>query len=214
MTYYPVFLDLDEKRCVVVGGGMVALRKVNMLLDHDARVDVISPDLCAEMSRLDREGKIKALVREYEDGDLEGAFLVVAATNDSMINQRVAREANARGILVNVVDVPKLCSFIVPSYLRRGDITIAVSTSGKSPALARKIRSMLEKQFGEKYAQLVEVVEEVRLDLKGRGLTISGDAWQEALELDVLLELLKRGERDKARLTLTSALERAHHNPV
>ena len=206
MSYYPVFLDIKGKRCVVIGGGTVALRKANMLLNHGAIPEVISPNLCAELDALVADGRVKTIRREYESGDLEGAFVVVAATNDNRTNERVAGEAQERGILINVVDVPKLSNFIVPSYLRRGDLTVAVSTNGKSPALARKIRTELEKNFGREYAMLTSLVEEVRSELKDRGVVVSGEAWQRALELDTLLDLLGRGRREEARKCLLDNL--------
>ncbi|MFA4837414.1 MAG: bifunctional precorrin-2 dehydrogenase/sirohydrochlorin ferrochelatase [Dehalococcoidia bacterium] len=206
MSYYPVFLDIKGKRCVVIGGGTVALRKVSMLLDHGALPEVISPNLCAELDALVADGRVKTIRREYEPGDLEGAFVVVAATNDNRTNEMVAREAKELGILINVVDVPKLSNFIVPSYLRHGDLTVAVSTNGKSPALARKIRRELEKNFGQEYAMLTSLVEEVRSELKERGIVVSGEAWQRALELDPLLDLLRRGRREEAKKSLLDKL--------
>ena len=208
MSYYPVFLDIKEKRCVVIGGGNVALRKVNMLLDHTAGVEIISPELCSELSQLVTEGKVKAIQREYEPSDLDGAFLVVAATADSETNEQVAKEATERGILINVVDVPKLSNFIVPSYLRRGDVTIAVSTGGKSPALARKIRTELEQSFGDEYATLASLADEVRSELRQRKIIVPADTWQQALDIDMLTELLRLGHRDQAKKRLLAVLER------
>ena len=208
MPYYPIFLDIKEKRCVVIGGGIVALRKVNMLLDHEAQVEVISPQLCPELSELAANGMVKAVLREYEPGDLQGAFVVVAATDDSQINEQVAREAMQQGILINVADIPELSNFIVPSYLRRGDVTVAVSTGGKSPALARKIRLELERGFGEEYALLATLIDEVRSELKQQKITILGDVWQQALDLDILLELLRSGQRGEAKKRLWDTLRK------
>ena len=136
MSYYPIFLDIKDKPCVVVGGVTVALRKVTMLLDHEAQVTVISPQLCSELETL-AEGNVTVIRREYQSGDLEDAFVVVAATDDQETNEQIATDASKKGMLINVVDVPALSNFIVPSYLRRGDLTVAVSTNGKSPALSR-----------------------------------------------------------------------------
>ncbi len=209
MSYYPIFLNIRGKRCVVIGGGEVALRKVRMLLDFGGEVEVISPKLCPELAALEREGKVKALPREYRPGDLEGAFVVIAATDHPSINEQVTEEAGAAGALLNVVDTPGLSNFIVPSYLRRGDLTVAVSTSGKSPALARRIREDLEEYFGDEYAALVEIVEEVRSELKSRGSAVSAGAWEEALDLGALLELLRGGNRNGARDRLMKALMEA-----
>lgn len=206
MSYCPIFLNIKNRRCVVVGGGAVAWRKVNMLLEHGAQVEVISPQLCLGLGELSASGAVKLTQREYESGDLKGAFVVVAATNDSQTNERVATEAKERGTLINVVDVPKLSNFIVPSSLRRGDLTVAVSTSGKSPALARKIVSELAKDLGEEYSMLTSLVDEVRSELKQRGINISGELWQQALELDSLMDHLRLGQRDEAKKRLLGAL--------
>jgi len=206
MAYYPLFLDVKNRPCVVIGGGGVALRKVNMLLDHEARVQVISPEFCAELESMIESGRASGVRRGYQSGDLEGAFVVIAATDDQQANERIAREAQDRGILINVVDVPALSNFIVPSYLRRGDLTIAVSTSGSSPALARKIRKKLEAEFGPEYVQLVSLVEEVRARIKGSA--ISGQRWQEALDIEYLLKLIRDGKRDLAKTELLASLRK------
>jgi len=207
--YYPVFLDIKDKRCVVIGGGEVALRKVRMLLECMAAVEVISPALCPDLSMMVEAGAVKATLREYKPGDLDGSFVVVAATDDSNINKIISDEANEKGILINVVDVPRLSNFIVPSYLRRGDVTIAISTGGKSPALARKIRLELENSFGEEYAALAVLIDEVRSELRKRGTVLSSERWQRALDIDKLLELLKLGRREEARSKLMETLGEA-----
>src|SRR4030042_230398 len=143
-SYYPIFLDLKGKRCIVVGGGSVAERKVEMLLEHETSVTVISPELSPKLQHLADQGAIKTITRNYQKGDLKGAFLVIAATDDPSVNAAVAGQARKQRALVNVVDDPRASDFIVPSMVRRGDITIAISTAGKSPALARKLRSLLE----------------------------------------------------------------------
>ena len=206
--YYPIFLNIRGKRCVVVGGGAVALRKVKALLEHEASVEVISPELCPELSQLAKSRAIQVLQRNYNGGDLQGAFIAIAATDDGEINNKVAEEARAKGVLVNVVDDSEHSDFIVPSQLRRGDITIAVSTAGKSPALARKIRTKLEKDFGAEYASLALLVDEVRSELKRQGIKINGYGWQEAIDLDVLIELLRAGQNEKAKATLLANLKR------
>jgi siroheme synthase-like protein len=208
MSYYPIMLDIEGKRCVVVGGGQVALRKVETLLQHGAVVEVISPELCPELEELASNGSVKATLRPYRAGDLQGAAVAIAAADDSETNKSVSREALESGPLVNVVDVPELSSFIVPSALCRGDLTIAVSTNGRSPALSRRIRADLESKFGEEYSQLVSLVEEVRSELKRDGISIPGEAWQDALNLDALLELLRSGRRDEAKKWLSRALRK------
>lgn len=205
-AYYPVFLNISGRKCIVVGGGQVALRKVRALLPHGAEVEVISPDLCPELAQLARSGGIQALDREYQPGDLSGAFVAIAATDNAEINRRVVAEARSRAVLVNVVDDAEKSDFIVPSCLQRGDIIIAVSTSGKSPALARKIRTKLETELGDEYAQLAQLVGEVRAELKREGIKVDGDGWQEVLDLDSLLDMLRKGEREGAKAALLSSL--------
>ena len=205
--YYPVFLDIRGRRCVVVGGGRVALRKVKVLLEHGARVEVVSPNLCPELSQLNTTKAVSVLHKKYEPRDLRDAFIVIAATAEADTNQKVADEARQQKILVNVVDSPEHSDFIVPSYLCCGDLTIAVSTAGRSPALARKIRTKLEKDLGEDYASLIVLIEEARSELKKRAVKVSGDDWQKALDLDVLVELLRTGQREKAKAILLGNLE-------
>lgn len=207
-TYYPVFLNISGKKCVVVGGGQVALRKVRTLLEHKAKVEIISPDPCSELGQLAESKEIYILPRKYRAGDLKGAFVAIAAANDRETNLRVAEEARRNAVLVNVADDAKNSDFILPSYLRQGYITIAISTGGRSPALARKIRTRLEKDFGDEYASLALLIDEVRAELKRQEIKVNGDAWQEALDLDLLTDLVKRGDNEKAKAILLSNLKR------
>jgi len=191
----------------VVGGGRVALRKVQVLLEHGARVEVVSLKLCTELIQLNATKAISVLYKKYEPGDLKDAFVVIAATTEADTNQKVANEARQQGILINVVDSSKYSDFIVPSRFCCGNLTIAVSTAGRSPALARKIRTKLEKDIGNDYASLLVLIEEVRSELKKRAVKVSGDDWQKALDLDVLVELLRTGQREKAKAILLGNLE-------
>lgn len=160
--YYPVYLDLRGRRCVVIGGGSVAERKVVALLAHDAPVTVVAPDLSDKLKVLARDGTVVHVARSYEHGDLDGARLVFCATDNRDTNAAVFEEAEARGLLVNVVDDPEHCSFIVPSIVTRGDLQIAISTGGASPALAKRVRRQLEAEFGEEYAQLTRLLADFR----------------------------------------------------
>jgi precorrin-2 dehydrogenase/sirohydrochlorin ferrochelatase len=205
--YYPVFLNISGRKCVVVGGGQVALRKVRGLLECGADVRVVSPDLCAELDRLAEDGEITVLRGPYRKDVLEGSLLAIAATDDNGINREVVEEARGSGVLVNVVDGARDSDFIAPSCSRRGNITLAVSTAGSSPALARKIRSVLENVFGEEYAELADLVEEVRAELRRQEIKVAGDGWQEALDLDLIVGLIKKGEREKARSVLLGNLK-------
>jgi len=207
LAYYPMFLKISWKKCVVVGGGRVARRKVRALLEYGANVEVISPDPCPELNKLAETGEIKVLRRHYQAGDLQGAFLAIAATDNSTLNQQVIKEAKGKAVLVNVVDDLENSDFIVPSYVRRGALTIAVSTAGRSPALARKIRTKLEKELGDEYASLVRLVGEVRAEVRQQGIKVTGDDWQEALDLDLMIDLLKRGDDQKAKAVLLDNLK-------
>jgi len=169
MKTYPVSLSgLAQRQVVVVGGGAVAARKVATLLEADARVTVISPDLTSELEALVEAGRIAALNRPYREGDLAAAFLVIAATDDAEVNRAVWREADRRGCLINVVDDLAHSNFIVPAVVRRGELTLAVSTGGDSPALARRLREQLEAEIGPEYGELVALLGELRPDLLAR----------------------------------------------
>ncbi len=205
--YYPMFLNISGRRCVVVGGGRVALRKVNALLESGADIEIISPDLCSELRTLSEQGQVSMLRRSYQPGDLKKAFIAIAATDNREINHQVVEEARSRAVLVNVVDDPENSDFTVPSYGRRGDVTIAVSTAGRSPALARKIRTRLEKELGDEYTALVQLVEEVRTEIRRLGIKATGSDWQEALDLDSIVAILKRGDTEKARAALLGSLK-------
>jgi siroheme synthase-like protein len=208
--YYPAFLNLQGKKCLVIGGGKVAARKIKSLMDCGAMITVISPRFHPDIARLAEAGFLQWLQRSCKEGDLEDAFMVISATSNKRVNQRIADEAERRGVLVNVVDDPKRSDFIVPALVRRGRLTIAISTSGMSPALAKKIRTRLEKDFGEEYASLIAVIEEVRSTLKRKGVRASSEAWQKALDVDSLAELVRTGQANKAKAALLKALNRNH----
>ena len=168
-AHYPAFLNICGKRCVVIGGGVVALRKVKMLLDFGGNVTVVSPTFRPDLERLAEAGVISLVRRDYKQRDLKDSVVAVAATDARETNQRVADEAREQGVLVNVVDDPEQSDFIIPSYFRRGGLTIAVSTSGMSPALARNVRTRLEPIIGEEFALLLSIVTDVRSMLREQG---------------------------------------------
>jgi len=206
-VYYPIFLNLRGKKCVVVGGGKVALRKVATLLDCGADITVISPKPHAEISKLFKNKAIRLVRRNYERGDLRRAALSIAATHMKKINRKVAEESKKNGTPVNVVDDAELSDFIIPSSFRRGDLSVAVSTSGMSPALAKKIRAKLEKKIGIEYAYLLSLIAEIRSEIKKKGLRVSAKTWQESLDLDSLILFLKAGRHDEAKATLLGKLK-------
>ena len=155
MSYYPIMIQLEGMKVVVVGGGAVAQRKIDTLLDYHADVHVVSRDLTSKLNKYLEERRIKLSGREFKESHLDGAFVVIAATDDPLLNRRVSETALARGLLINAVDQPADCNFIVPSILKRGDLLVAVSTSGKSPAFSKKIREQLERQFGDEYGSFL-----------------------------------------------------------
>lgn len=169
MKVYPVgLIGLKHRHTIVVGGGGIATRKVNGLLEAEARVTVISPELTETLESLLQAGRITVLDRPYAEGDLRGAFLVIAATDDPAVNQAVWHEAEQHGCLVNVADDPPHCNFIMPAIVRRGNVSISISTGGASPALARRLREKLETIIGPEYGQLADLLAEIRPDLQDR----------------------------------------------
>ena len=162
-TYYPVYLDLTGRACVVVGGGRVAERKVATLLKYGADVTVISPEVMPALEILVEQERIIVERRGYVRGDLAGAFVVICATDSEEINRAVYSEAEEHGVLVNVVDVPPLCNFIVPSIVKRGGLQIAISTGGAAPAVAKRVRKRLQEEFGEEWGPYVALLGEVRV---------------------------------------------------
>lgn len=166
MKYYPVFLDVRDRDCLVVGGGSVGARKAQTLLRAGARVTVVSPEFSGDL--LEADGLVLAQ-RGYEETDMEGKFLVFAATNDAALNQRVMADAGAAGILCNGADAPEEGNFILPAVVDRGELICAVSTCGACPALARKIRQELDAAFGPEYAMLTALLGAVRKKLLASG---------------------------------------------
>ncbi len=162
MRYFPINLDIRGRAVVVVGGGMVASRKSATLIDAGARVTVVAPLLTERLLESVKRGDVTHLARNYAKGDLNGAFLVFAASNDRAVNRAVAREAKERGIPVDIADAPDASDFISPATFTRGDLLFTVSTGGKSPAMASRIRRELEERYGPEYALLVELMGRVR----------------------------------------------------
>jgi siroheme synthase-like protein len=160
--FYIACLKLTARRCLVVGGGAVALEKVEGLLACDGRVEVVAPHAVAELEALAREGSIAWTRRGYDPADLAGAFMVIAATDDTELNIRVWEDGEAQAMLVNVVDVPPLCNFILPAIVRTGPLAIAISTAGASPALAKRMKREIGELFGEPYARLAVMLNDVR----------------------------------------------------
>ncbi len=207
MSYYPVFLDVNNKKTLVIGGGQVAQRKVETLLDYGASVFIVSRELTPRLKELVEDKKIRYAGPEFDENRLEGIFLVIAATDDAMLNRRVSLSAQERGLLINAVDQPEDCNFIVPSVVRRGDLQVAISTSGKSPALARKIREEMELRFGEEYEKLLLVMGNIREVILSRGLPQEQNKriFQKIIESDIL-EAIAGKDRERMETILKSAL--------
>jgi len=162
MKYYPVNLDIRNRNCLVVGGGAVGTRKVKTLVECGATVTVVSPQASAKLELMAAEGAITLKNRAYRTTDLEDTFLVIGATDDETLNRQVHADAEARNTLCNIADRPEICNFILPAVVNRGDLVLAVSTSGKSPAYAKKMRKQLEKQFGAEYEPFLRLMGAIR----------------------------------------------------
>jgi precorrin-2 dehydrogenase/sirohydrochlorin ferrochelatase len=171
MSYYPIAVDLQDKKVVVVGGGTVAKRKIDALLQCGADVYIISRELTSGLKRLLEDGKVKLIGRRLVNAYFRGAFLIIASTDDPAFNRKVSTFAKKMGIPVNVVDQPADSDFIVPSVVRRGDLLIAVSTSGKSPAMAKRIRERLGRQFGNEYKDFLIMMGRLRKEILSRRLS-------------------------------------------
>ncbi len=193
MKYYPVFLDIGGKPCVVVGGGEVAYRKVQRLLQCGARVRVIAKGLSPGLEELNGQGLITHIDAHYEPEHIDSAFLVIGATDNREVNERIFRNARIRNILVNIVDEPERCDFILPSIVERGDLSIAISTGGKSPALARHLRQELEEIFGTEYEIYLRIMGEIREFVLARGR--SSDENRQVFESLVQSDMLNQIRR-------------------
>ena len=165
MKYYPVYLDIQNKKCLVVGGGSVGERKVNTLLDCGAHVTVVSPTVTDSLQKLFQKKQISLRQRQYRSSDLSGMFLAIGATDDSSLNHHIFKDAKKLNILCNIADQPEICNFILPAIINRGDLIIAVSTSGTSPAYAKQLRKDLEGQFGPEYEKFLQVMGSLRKKL-------------------------------------------------
>jgi len=202
LGYYPVFIELQDRRCLVIGGGREAQRKVEGLLGADGRVDIVSPTLTEDLQRMLAEGKIASWQqRDYREGDVEGYEVVMVATDDGKVNAEVSAEGKRRGVWVNAADDTENCDFILPAVIRRGNITLAASTGGTSPALARRLREELEAYLTEDMPALAELLAEVRDDLRSRGIKPDVELWQDAIDEQLRVLLAQRKYRQaKARL--------------
>jgi siroheme synthase-like protein len=210
--FYIACLKLRGRRCLVVGGGDIGLEKVEGLLACDGDVVLVAPEAGPELEALAAEGSIRWERRSYEPADLEGTFMVIACTDDTDVNIGIYEDAERRAMLVNVVDVPPLCNFILPAILRTGPLAIAISTAGASPALAKRMKREIGEQFGEEYATLAVMLNDVRGWAKGTLPTYQDrKAFFESIVNGTPdpIELLRAGDSDGVRRVIAAA-QREH----
>ena len=212
-TFYPVFLNLKGRRCIVIGGGRIAEGKVLKLIDTGAKIIVISPDATPAIQDAASAGDIEFNPRKYQAGDLEGAFLAIAATNDHLVNQDIFEEAESLGVLLNAVDDPPRCSFIAPSIVQRGPVTVAISTGGASPALARKLRETLAKSPALDWADATSVLSKARKTIKKQKVSVDPQRWQCCMTPE-LLALATSDREDEALEMLLDGLLGKHSNSL
>ncbi len=198
--YYPIYVDLEDQHVLVIGGGSIACRKVQTLLEYGARVTIVSPDLNPELIEIVRSGQCQWLQKEYSQGDIGDAILIYSCTDQEEVNAQVSEDAKADLRLINVVDDPVKCSFIVPSIFKRGDLSIAVSTGGSSPMVARKIRADLEAQYGEETERYLALLKSWRSEIKSSPLSVEEKMrfWEKVTDGEVL-DLIKNNQDEKAK---------------
>ena len=198
MKYYPVHLNINNRDCLVVGGGGVGTRKVKTLLDCGARVTVVSLEVSQQLRDRAKSGDITLAERSYRSEDLNGMFLVVGATDDEKLNKQISSDADRLNMLCNIADRPEVCNFILPSIVHRDDLVITISTSGQSPALAKKLRKALENQFGEEYGKLLRLMGAIRIKLlqQAHEPEAHKPLFERLINSD-LIEMIQEGEVEK-----------------
>ena len=212
-AYYPVFLDVRNRNCVIFGGGTIGQEKVERLITSGANIHVVNPNLTDATRTLAQEGKIKWSRRRYQPGDLRDAFIaIVADTSDASVNQLIFEEASRNNVPLNVADITHLCTWITPAVVQRGEVIIAASTGGSSPALARRFREELSgtnrvktKLGVMEYADLAPLLSEVRSIIRDKGININPDHWQVCLT-DNLVEMVQTKQYQKAKTQLLQRL--------
>lgn len=212
MKYYPVNLDVQSRRCLVVGGGKVGTRKVMTLLECGAMVTVVSPEATKKLIELADSKSITLKKRHYQTADLVGTFLVIGATDKEELNWRIHVDAERMNKLCNIADRPEACNFILPSVVSQGDLILSISTSGKSPAFAKKLREDLEKQFGEEYAEFLHLMGAIRKKLLIQDHHAPDDHKPvfEKLIKKGLLEMIRDGKKEETDHLLVQVLGKGY----
>lgn len=206
MALYPIFVETKGRRVIVIGGGHVGAEKVRGLLSAEADITVVAPSLLPELQEHADAARIRHIAREYREADLDDSYeFVMVATDDGAINAEVAAAAKNRRLWVNAADDPKNCDFILPAVVRKGKITLAASTSGTSPALARRLREELDAYLTDDMPALADLLAEVRQEVRERGIRIESDTWQEAIDAPLRVLLAQR-RYDEARERLVARL--------
>jgi precorrin-2 dehydrogenase/sirohydrochlorin ferrochelatase len=207
MRYYPVHLDINNRNCLVVGSGAVGTRKVDALLKCGAKVSVVGPAATQQLKKLAVQGSIILRQRSYRSADLKDMFLVIGATDNEKLNRQISDDARQMGILCNIADRPEACNFILPAVVQRGDLVITISTSGQSPALAKRLRRKLEEQFGQEYADFLLLMGAIRKKLLGQAHEpeVHKDLFNQLIDSD-LIELLRTGKKKELNLLLYQIL--------
>lgn len=207
MNYYPVNLKIKDRLCLVVGGGHVGTRKVKGLMTCEAKVVVVSPEVSIAIERLAEQGRIVWRKKDYETSDLDGFFLVIGATSNQDVNWKISRDAEEKGMICNIADVPAACNFILPSVIRRGPLTITVSTSGQSPAFSKSLRRELDSMFGPEYEQFLAIMGGIRKKLLAEDHDHEAHKpLFEAIIRGGLLDLCRAGDSDGIDKLLSSVL--------
>lgn len=208
--YYPIYLDIEDRRVLIVGGGNVCARKAETMLKYGARVTIVSPAFTDEIEEWARGGRLQLRRRAYEESDLDGAAMVIASTDDPCVNARIARDCRRRRIPINVVDVTHLCEFIVPAIVERGSIQVAVSTGGKSPALARTLKEDLQKFIGPEYDEINQLLGTLRPGAKKVLPTdVDRKRFFDGIIAAGVLDMLRDGRRGEAFDTIARACDAA-----
>jgi precorrin-2 dehydrogenase/sirohydrochlorin ferrochelatase len=206
MALYPIFVECKDRPVLVIGGGHVGAEKVRGLMNAEADITVVAPELNEEMQGYKAAGRFKHLEREYRESDLDGGWhFIMVATDDGAVNREVRQAGNRRRIWVNAADDPVNCDFILPAVVRKGKITLAASTAGASPALARRLREELDAYLTEDMPALADLLAEVRQEVRARGIKVENDTWQEAIDTKLRVMLAQR-RYEEARAYLVERL--------